>query len=324
MPEPLSIATTVGSRLAAALARPLGAKLKDGVLGTAEERAIRKACADAVQEVVLKLSVTMDEGQVAHVLSVLDDALEFPPAGGLPLLEGRDDGEAVEAWRKAFFAGGGDVETLPFAFGTFVEELLLTLPVKLRTEAKRHGSPLFEHLAVTDLERLRHGAADVRAAMVPLAAELRRALDASYAVCRATNSPYHSPHLLLALLDVRDGDIQACFDHTQPGLGDQIRDRLTRYVAGFNERTGDGFVEFAWIERDDIRHAQRLAAELESPVVTAPLLLAALLDMPSNTANQLRAWLSPERYDELRANALAARRLSRPAATPGEVFGEPG
>jgi hypothetical protein len=322
MPEPLSIASTVGARLAAALARPLAAKLKDGVLGTAEERAIRKACADAVEEVVLKLSVKMDKVQLDHVLSVLDDALEFPPAGGLPLVEGHDDGEAVEAWRKAFFAGGGDVETLPFAFGTFVEELLVALPVKLRTEAKRHGSPLFEHIAVTDLERLRHGAADVRAAIVPLAAELQRALDASYAACRATNSPYYSPHLLLTLLDLRDGVVRACFDRTEPGFGGQIRDRLARYVADLDARTGPGFVEFRWIERDDIRRAQRLAAELESHVVTGPLLLAALLDTPSNTANQLRAWLGPERFDQLRANALAARRVSLPAATPGEVFGQ--
>jgi hypothetical protein len=322
MPEPLSIAGTVGTRLATALAGPLVAKLKDGVIGTAEQRAIRKACADAIEDVVVKLSVNVDEVQLVHVMSVLDAVLESPPAGGLPLVDGDDDGEAAEEWRKAFFAGGGDVETLPFAFGTFVEELLVTLPAKLRTEAKRHGSPLFEQIAVTDLERLRRGAADVRAAIVPLAGELQRALDASYAACRATNSPFYSPHLLLVLLDLEDGVVRACFDQTEPGLASQVRNRLARYVADLDAGTGPGFVEFGWIERDDIRRAQRVAAELESPVVTAPLLLAALLATPSNTVNQLRAWLGPEQVDQLRTNALAAHRVILPSTTPGEVFGE--
>ena len=319
MLDPLS--TTVAGRLAGALAGPL-VEPKDGVLGTAEQRAIKKACRDAVKEVVETFSENLNDSELVLVLTILDDTLERLPGGALPLVEGHGDDTAVEAWRDAFIDGGGDVATLPIAFGPFVEALLVVLPRKLREEAARHGSPLFEQIAVADLERLRHDAAAVRAATVPLAAELEHALDRSYAACRATDTPYFTPHLLLALLSLADRIVLDCFDRTQPGLGTEVREQLTRYVAGVAARERTGYAAFRWIEREDIRRAQILAAEFGSPVVTAPLLLAGVLDAPSTTTRQLRARLGAERFDQLRANALAARDLRMPAGTPGTVFDE--
>jgi Clp amino terminal domain, pathogenicity island component len=330
VPDPLTIASSIAGRLAGMLVGPLVRRLRDRAIGTAEERAVERVCREAVDEVVRKLSGECSEIEIVHVLGLLDDALATRTDLMIPVAESLAEGGGPDVWRRAFDDFGYASETLPMAFGAFVEELLTVLPARLRAAAARHDSPLFERIAVTDLGWLRQDATDLRAALVrrivapavPLAAELEAALDSSYAACRATKTKYYTPHLLLALLDLRDGVVRMCFERVEGGLAADIRTRLAAYVSNAGHATPEPFAEFRWVERDDIGCAQRLAAEAGSPVVTSPLLLAAVLETPSGTQQQLLQLLGPQRFEELRARALAADSVAAPAVTPGNIFGE--
>jgi Clp amino terminal domain, pathogenicity island component len=328
MPEPITIASAVAGRLATILSGPLKTKIEAEVLGPAERRAVENACRDAIEEVVRSLAADADEAEVVHVLQLLNDALAARGTLDLPLVETLTGAGATATWHRTLDQLGYDAETLPVALDAFVEELLKVLPRTLRSQAGRHGSPLFQGIALADLEWLRRDAGEVRAAItrrvvapaLPLSAELEAALDASYAGCRATNTRFYTPNLLLALLDSRDGVARACFNRVESGLSGEVRARLAGYVA--NPGAGQGFVAFRWPEREDVRTAQLLAAEAGSPVITPACLLAAVLETPSSTREQLLAFLGTERFERLRAHTLTARTLAAPAVTPGTVFGE--
>jgi hypothetical protein len=319
MVEPLTIGAGLGARLAAALAAPLGAKLKTSVLGTDEKRALERVSRQAVQEVAQHFASDVNQADLAHVLALFDEMLATAGHRGLPLPGVGDDAAVIAAWSESAHAAGVDVQTLLVPFGAFLEALLVVLARMLRDEASKSKSPLFRELAMGDLEHLRREAITLRATMVPLAATLEAALESSYTACRATDTRFYTPHLLLVLLDLPDGVVRACFDQVERGLSVTMRDQLARYVA---RPSGQPFVAFRWHERDDVRSAQRLAVESGSPVVTAPLLLVAVLDTESRTAQQLRARLGTQGVDDLRVHALSARALASPSATPGVIFGD--
>ncbi|MGI8754271.1 MAG: hypothetical protein ACR2MB_00065 [Acidimicrobiales bacterium] len=194
----MSIASSVAGRLAGMLVGPLGAKLKDEALGTDAARAVERVCSEAVDEVVRALSTVRTDSDVVHVVSLLDEALASRGAANLPLAESLVEGRGLEAWQASFDVLGFDAETLPLDFEAFVRELSVVLPAKLRAEAAGHNSPLFERVAMSDLDWMRCNAADLRAAIertvvapaVPLSAELERALDASFERCRDTDTRY--------------------------------------------------------------------------------------------------------------------------------------
>ena len=148
----------------------------------------------------------------------------------------------------------------------------------------------------------------VVAPAVPLSAELERALDASFERCRDTDTRYYTPHMLLVLIDLGDGVVRSCFDRVEPGLAGQIRTEVAHYVAEAYARAAEPFIAFRWRERNDVRRAQRLAAEAESPIVTSGLLFAGVLDTESSTQKQLRARLGPPRVDARNPTVCICRR----------------
>lgn len=128
--------------------------------------------------------------------------------------------------------------------------------------------------------------------------------------------------MLLVLIDLGDGVVRSCFDRVEPGLAGQIRTEVAHYVAEAYARAAEPFIAFRWRERNDVRRAQRLAAEAESPIVTSGLLFAGVLDTESSTQKQLRARLGTEAFERLRAAALAAHTIAAPGPTPGAIIGD--
>lgn len=92
MPEPLAIAASVGGRLAGALVGPPGAKLKQEAIGSEDARAVDWVCREAVEEAVRRLPGDLEEGDIVHVLTLLDDALAVRGTAGLDV----DGWDAVE------------------------------------------------------------------------------------------------------------------------------------------------------------------------------------------------------------------------------------
>jgi hypothetical protein len=323
----VTLLSAVAGRLAVAMSAPWAARLKAEILGPAETIALEQACRDAVEEVVRrKLASDVDNVQIAHILQLLNDALQARGVPDVPSVEILTGSGAAATWRQALDRLGYDAETLPLALDAFVRELQQVLPETLRAHGARDGSPLFHGVALADLDRLRRDAQQMHTAIVrrvvvpavPLTRELEAALNDSYELCYATNTPFYTPHLLLALLNARDGAVHRCFDEVEPGFGNEIQTQLAAYVAN---PPGEGsFVAFRWLEREDIRRAQDLAAEVWSPVVTSPLLLVAVLDTSSRTQRQLLTRLGSEGLKRLRTRAVKAHRVSWPPSTPGTVF----
>jgi Clp amino terminal domain, pathogenicity island component len=327
MTEPLTIIGTLASRMAFALAVPLQQRLKDRVVGPAEQRALEHACLDALDEAVRALAPDVDEADITHALSLFGEALAAGRALDLALAETSVAGDASSTWRRAFERLGYDVDTLPIELAAFIAELQQVLPETLRRHASAPGSPLFGIVVLSDLSRLGHDldSIDARlgrgvAALIPLAAHLRSALDQARDACRVTDTPFYTPHLLLALIDAPDAIASDCLDARRPGLADDLRARLVRYVTTVEFESG--FIAFHWTEREDIRAAQRLAANVGSPAVETGLLLAAVLETPSNTQQQLRELLGVEGLADVARCALEAVRATWDT-TPGNVFEDP-
>jgi len=78
----------------------------------------------------------------------------------------------------------------------------------------------------------------------------------------------------------------------------------------------DSFRPFTWVERNDVRRAQELAAEDHSATVTEIHLLLSILEGTSNTRDWLAQVLGPN-FDRLRHIAEQKRRKPpSPLKTP--------
>jgi hypothetical protein len=156
-------------------------------------------------------------------------------------------------------------------------------------------------------------------APVPLAATLRRALDAARSSCQARNHEFRTPHLLLALLEMPFSKASQCFEAVELGRAAWARERLGRYVAN---HTDEPFIEFDWKELVDIAKAQEFARQTRTLAVTDAHLLAAILAGESATVQQLAHQLGPQFERLLEITWEQCLRTGRDM-TPGVVWEEP-
>ena len=157
------------------------------------------------------------------------------------------------------------------------------------------------------------------AGLVPFAAAVHQALDAERASCRARNRPFLTPNLLLALLELPNGKVGACFNATRDGLAVWARDQLRYYLAS-SELDEVDFIPFEWVERPEVARAQELAWQTAAPVVTDLHLLIGVLDSESTTRRQLAEFLGSD-FGHLRENALQQSQDTEARTTPGSVWG---
>jgi hypothetical protein len=321
-----TLTTAVAGKLAGALSAPLASRLEDMLLGPTERRALEQACREAVETAVRsQQGAGSDDEQIAHVLQILDDVLSKRGRLDIPATDGLVGTGAAATWSAALDRLGYDPETLPLTLDAFVKKLQQVLPTILRSHGARSGKALFRGIVLDDLDWLRGEVRQIldasvgrAGASVPLARDMECALNASYKACEAADTMFYTPHLLNSLFKLGDDLARGCFDHVEPGLGDEIDTRLAEYVA--NPPGKDGFVAFRWVEREDVRRSQDLAVHTLSPVVTSTLLLAGVLDTPSATQRQLRERLGAESFRRLRARAIELHSTSTPASTPGNLF----
>lgn len=183
------------------------------------------------------------------------------------------------------------------------------------TAAPRQRSDTVPPIAAGDTDRSHAW----RARFLPLAGAVREALDAARASCAAKNRAFYTPDLLLALLDMPNSQILSCIEEIEAGLGHRLRIVLVRSTSTtvLTVRRPDPFQPFEWVERQDIRDAQDLAAAADSPVVTDIHLLLAVLNGKSTTRTHL-ATLLGSNFARLRAAADARRRTNESQIrTPG-------
>jgi hypothetical protein len=299
-------------------------RLAQWVLGPGDKRVIERACRTAVRRAAEEARLNTDDTQ--RLVGLLDAVVKEIGAPGTPLVAfaNRPSLDVMRVWEQAARVCGQDPATYPVEFGALVSRVMVLIPEEIAAAAGQPDSPIFERVMVThirqltqDMERLRTAADDIRQARsVPLAGEVGQALEAAKAVGRAANRAFLTPDLVLALLQMPDRIAVECCDAARPGLGDQLRAQLLRYL----ENTQPGpFREFIWVERPDIRRAQQLAWVDGAAVVGSAYLLLGFLDSESRTRDQLATLLGDD-FDRLREAALARRSTPSVPMTPGLVF----
>jgi hypothetical protein len=323
-PVTIKVASSIAGRLAGATLKPVGRKARDIVLGpperTAAEHAIRAAIGRAVDEVS---GQGLDEDTVQHVLLMFEH-LFMRHYRDEAIIAHASSEEALTYWRLAAEAAGWDLVTFPLHFSQVVEQIMEHLPAALREEAANSKSPLFNRVTVTmlaDLESRLTNVLEMTATAlsytIPLSKPLERLLDGVLEAARATDCAIITPDLLLALLRMPDPLIREAFDSTRQRLAREIEDALSRYLAS---APLDRFADFDWRERRDVQAAQVVAARCMSPVVTERHLLIGILEAPSNTQQQLVAWLGAEIVGKAKEAALQLRSSAEGISTGGKVF----
>jgi hypothetical protein len=141
--------------------------------------------------------------------------------------------------------------------------------------------------------------------LISLSGEVREALDEARDTCLARGRAFYTFDLLLALLEILEGQVWECFELVRPGLALEICDELRTWPDP--SKRHDQFRAFEWVERSDVRLAWRYSLQDESPVVTDVHLLLAILDGSSATITWLKRYLD-EDYPTLRAKADELRR----------------
>lgn len=324
VPEPVLLASEV---LAEFLAKPLGERLKDKILGTPEERALEAVCRSAVERAMREAEHEgVSPTAIAESLDLFIRMIQQMPAEELPVLAPPPDemATAIQRWRTAAEALGFDPDTMPASFDVVVGRLLMVLPEEFADAAERHGSPLFGRVVMANLDRLQTGLAGLasaRVAALRLSAPVAKAFGDAYDTCRLTGRAFLRADLLLALLKIDGGAATACFDKLGAGQATALRQQLSRYLAGPDAASAGTFRAFDWSEQPDMAQARRIAADAQLPVVTDACVLLALLAGSSLTVAELRANLGP-RFSRLRTAAAEALTGPNAVPTPRGVLGD--
>jgi hypothetical protein len=325
-------ATSLVSSLVSALGRPLARGAVNAVLGTPEQRALNKACRTAVERVVEEAGATgMTDDEVKHALALVERLVQARQPDGVPVLdvEAESIPAAVLSWREAANDIGLDASTFPQGFDRIVEGLLRSIPDECRKAAKRPSNPLFAHVVIANLERLHAEVVAISqligdhrlTRLVPIAGDLRHALNDARLKCRMADRAFYTPDVLLALLEMPEGRVTRCFEAVRNGLGQEIDLRLRGYAAGLTRDAAGPYVDFDWTERDDVRRAQQLAWQDGASTVNDAYLLLGVLDTPSNTQRQLANLLGSD-SERLRDAVLRLRKEPGRSGTPGTILEE--
>jgi hypothetical protein len=205
-----------------------------------------------------------------HAGSLLDRLITGAELTDLPLLP-EDSGnrnELLTRWREIAVSQGLDPETFPLPFEPLVNELLQVIPHKLAAAASRPDSPLFRTVALAELKSLRKTMVKM-AQQMELEGQVELALDAARESCAHADRRLVTPDVLLALLNLGNHSVEACFATVSPAWPDRLRHSLQAYLTASADKLGP-FVPFKWAERTDIRRAKFYAWANDAPVVTGP------------------------------------------------------
>jgi hypothetical protein len=224
-------------------------------------------------------------------------------------------------------AQGLDPSTLP-ALGALVERVRAVIPSFLWEEGKRDESALFNRVTLEALDVLvketrslqDRVASLVAVSSIPIAPFVQDALEAALARCRDNNVRFLTPHVLVALLDIEGGRVQACVDTLDGDLRRVMVTKLRNYVRRY-DASRQSFRAFSWSERDDVRRAQQIAAGYDLRAVDDLCLFAGVMEGPSRTVTFLENLLGPERFRSLRSIAERSINTQEYGRTDSELFG---
>ena len=322
-------AAALGWRLAQVLLGSAGRHARDAVVGTPEEKALRRACRTAVERAVQDaLGVGASDEEVLHLLGLVERLVEFRSLDELRLHGGALELALIPGGRERFDELGYDIETFPVAFDRLVRLIAAYLPVEVGRGARSPGSPLFGSVALDRLDQVaaeldRLGAelgADGLARFIPLAGSVEAVLDEARNICSAADRAFFTSDLLLALFGVPGGRVARCFDAVEPGSADRLLSELRRYTARLRPDMCGRYVPFRWTERADVYRAQQLAWQARARAVTDVHLLLGVLDSDSNTRRQLAAQFGGD-VDTLRMKAQKiAAEQAEASGTPGTIW----
>lgn len=164
---------------------------------------------------------------------------------------------------------------------------------------------------------------ELRPRTIPIAGELLAQLNQYKRMCEVEQkTPFLTPHVLLALLDIDDSTTRYYLGYLKPDLAATIRGMLKDYITVDLPKEGGAFSDFEWEERLDVQKAQQLALKEGCATVTEQyLLLGVLSNTESFTIQQLKNMLKDD-FDKL----LEIAHRKRPEIpksynkTPGTVF----
>jgi hypothetical protein len=324
IPEP--VLTTAATKVATALAKKGGQRVSDAFLGPAEERRLLQVCREALTYAAEQVAPNLSNEEFIHLVGIFEELIGVLGVPGLPVVAANDDSaELARVWHDGLESLDYDVTTLPVGLPEFVDELSRVLPGQLRADAERHNSPLFPMLTIEYLAALQDRDElfrETMASLIPFSAALSQALEMSVQLCKDADTPYYTPHMVLALLQMPDSVAGKCLSVARSQLADIIRHQLLTYTTQLKQRHGGHFTPFLWRERDDVRRAQLFALQNSQKVVTPAALFLGMLNTSSKSMAELKAQLTEVEYERLRnATWTAARTGGFAAETPGAVFG---
>ncbi|MCA8970020.1 MAG: hypothetical protein KDC95_09565 [Planctomycetes bacterium] len=144
---------------------------------------------------------------------------------------------------------------------------------------------------------------------------LRLRLNVQRDSCLAKQVGFYTPHVLKALLSVRDGIVERLIEQVSSGATAQLR----RALEGWSERQAKdeaaSLQAAAWESREDVQAAVDLAANAGAQIVLDQHLLLAVLRGNSRTVKDLKSCLVDGALDRLVA-ILENPNPTQPGATP--------
>lgn len=155
----------------------------------------------------------------------------------------------------------------------------------------------FSERLLRDLYEAVH--AVVRLRQLPIERSLAASLDRERINCQQSDRPFHTPSLLVALLNRPEGHMRLALETLEPVLPDALLEWLREAEARLSAAPEHRFSEFAWMERPDVRDALARAQAVGRADVSEADLFAACIARGGSTIKALEAKLGAERFTSL-------------------------
>jgi len=162
---------------------------------------------------------------------------------------------------------------------------------------------------------------------IPPTPAIRRALDRVQKSCELADKAFLTPDLLLVLLELPNSRVRQCFDSlpSHPGLAEQVRGMLRRYLATAVYTAFPSSEESDWIGLPAVQRAQVLAAEAGATAFNDTHLFLGILEARSETRDALASMLGQDfellRKEARRMSTKVSKRTSTPKVVGDESWG---
>lgn len=149
------ISLAIGGRLASVVVSSAGPRLKRSLLGSEEQRAIREAFRAAFTATLAEITLQDAPPEIEPLISELEEFFADPQVCDalvdVALSRQQPD---VESLRGQLWAVGLDPTTFPVDLAEFLRRVSVHLAVELRRHAARQASPIFNEVALAELDHL--------------------------------------------------------------------------------------------------------------------------------------------------------------------------